>query len=57
MTNVPELEELIKEAQKQPGIIEIMDVQSRYNELLQKSGITLGETAPDTVSSNSFNSS
>ncbi|MGD0951565.1 MAG: hypothetical protein ABR985_04095 [Methanotrichaceae archaeon] len=55
MTN--ELDELIKKAQEQPGIVEIMDVQRRYNELLRQSGIILGEVAPDTISSYSSDSS
>ena len=56
MTGDCELEELIRKAQSQPGIYEIMDVYSRYTKLLVQSGIYLGEKAPDTIDSYSYNS-
>lgn len=52
-----ELEEIIKSAQKQPGVADVMRFYSQYNELLQKSGVYLGQTTQCTISSYSSNSS
>jgi hypothetical protein len=55
MTN--ELEEIIKKAQEQPGVAEVIEVQRMYNELLRQSGVLLDETAPDTIGSYSSDAS
>lgn len=57
MAKENELEELIKKAQGQPGIADVMRFYSQYNEILQKSGIYLGQITPCAVSSYSSSSS
>ena len=52
-----ELEELIKRAQKQPGVVDVMRFYSQYNEILQKSGVYLGQTTQCAISSYSSSSS
>lgn len=52
-----ELEELIRKAQSQPGVFEMMDIYNKYAKLLQQSGIKLEESANDVISSYSYNSS
>jgi len=52
-----ELEDLIKRAQAQPGVVDVMRFRSQYDELLKKSGVYLGQTTQFAVSSYSSNSS
>ena len=52
-----ELENLIKSAQQQPGVADVMRFYSQYNEILRKSGITLGQTTQCAINSYSASSS
>jgi len=52
-----ELEELIKSAQQQPGIADLMFVYGQYDEMLQKSREYLEGVKPKVIISTSSNSS
>lgn len=51
-----DLEELIKEAQRQPGIADIMAFYAQYNEMLQRRDVYLAAMQPEAVNSYSANS-
>lgn len=52
-----ELDELIKSAQEQPGIADLMFVYGQYDEMLQKSREYLEEVEPKVIISASSDSS
>ncbi|HJH25957.1 MAG TPA: hypothetical protein C5S37_04100 [Methanophagales archaeon] len=52
-----ELDELIKSAQQQPGIADLMFVYGQYDEMLQKSREYLEGVKPKDIISTSSNSS
>ena len=52
-----ELDELIKSAQKQPGVADLMFVYGQYDEMMQKSREYLEGVRPKVVISDSSNSS
>jgi|LGVF01.2.fsa_nt_gb hypothetical protein len=52
-----ELDELIKSAQQQPGIADLMFVYGQYDEMLRKSGEYLEGVKPKVIISASSNSS
>jgi len=52
-----ELEELIKEAQRQPGVADIVAFYARYNEMLQRYDACFAAMHQETVNSYSANSS
>ena len=52
-----ELDELIKSAQQQPGIADLMLVYGQYDEMLRKSGEYLEGVKPKVIISASSNSS
>ncbi|MCJ7444944.1 MAG: hypothetical protein MUO26_10515 [Methanotrichaceae archaeon] len=51
-----ELEELIKSAQKQPGIVELMHIYGQYAELLEISNEYLAELKPRNINFSASNS-
>jgi len=52
-----ELDELIKRAQKQPGVADLMFVYGQYDEMMQKSREYLEGVRPKVIISASSNSS
>lgn len=52
-----ELDELIKSAQKQPGVADLMFVYGQYDEMMQKSREYLEGVRPKVIISDSSNSS
>jgi hypothetical protein len=52
-----DLEEIIKRAQEQPGVADVIEVQRMYLELLQQSGVFLEEITPDAIGSYSTDAS
>lgn len=59
MTNryEPELDELIKKAQKEPGIVDLLAVYGQYGEVLEKSREYLAGMEPKTIVSTTAESS
>jgi hypothetical protein len=52
-----ELGEIIRKAQEQPGVSDVIEVQRMYNELLRQSGVHLYEDAPEAIGSYSSDTS
>lgn len=52
-----ELGEIIRKAQEQPGVSDVIEVQRMYNELLRQSGVHLDEDAPEAIGSYSSDAS
>lgn len=52
-----ELSEIIRKAQEQPGVSDVIEVQRMYDELLRKSGLHLSEDSPEAIGSYSSDAS